>query len=110
MYYNGIIQARCKHNKYIGERVKYFNFVELDKLELIELWWYAEKVGFKESNYLKFWHKFGKAGKVRPLKSEEDVLNIRNHIPKSYKCEIYLEHLETSNVNFKIKYSKPKYY
>ncbi|KAG6491633.1 hypothetical protein ZIOFF_046568 [Zingiber officinale] len=59
---------------------------------MIELWGYAEDIGYKDKQSIKFWHKFGetlKDGKY--LETDTDVLDIIPHIPSNYEVEIYIE-------------------
>ncbi|XP_073023113.1 uncharacterized protein [Primulina eburnea] len=98
IYYNGRFKALEKHDKYIGERFEYFDYVDLDKLGMIEMWGFMEELGFEDKNSFRFWHKVGTTiSKGGYLEKDSDVLNIRKYIPINYEVEIYIEHLDGKN-------------
>ncbi|KAG6519487.1 hypothetical protein ZIOFF_022981 [Zingiber officinale] len=91
------LKSSGTHDEYIGGSVEYFDFVDLDKFGMIELWGFAEDLGLKDKDSIKFWHKVG--GRFingRCLESDLDVLNIKSNIPKNYEVEIYIVHLDAS--------------
>ncbi|KAG6499881.1 hypothetical protein ZIOFF_039682 [Zingiber officinale] len=91
-YYNGEMKSSIHDKKYIGGQFDYFDYVDRDILGMIELWGYAEDIGYKDKQSIKFWHKFGetlKDGKY--LETDTDVLDIIPHIPSNYEVEIYIE-------------------
>ncbi|XP_073152403.1 uncharacterized protein [Henckelia pumila] len=95
MHYGGKLNSIGNHDEYIGGSLEYFDFFDLDKLAMVELWGFAEDLGFKDKYSIKFLHKIGynfKSG--RYLENDSDVLEVRNHIPKNYEVEIFIEHLD----------------
>ncbi|XP_073128641.1 uncharacterized protein [Henckelia pumila] len=90
--------SRRNHTK-VGV-LNFFDYVDLDKIGLIELWGYAEEVGCTEKAKFRFWHKFGKTLNIgRYLDNDETVLDIMNHIPRNFEVEIYIEHVDCVTIN-----------
>ncbi|XP_051149258.1 uncharacterized protein LOC127263977 [Andrographis paniculata] len=81
---------------YLGGEHDYFDFVDIDKLSVLEMWGYAEKLGYKEANSVRFWLKYGNNfdRQCKCLESDKDILWMTKHIPDNYELEIYLEHLD----------------
>lgn len=99
LYYNGRLKSGGKHGEYIGGSFEYFDSVDLDMLGMIELWGFAEDLGFKDKDSIKFWHKVkGTLNEGKYLENDSDVLNIRNYILINYEVEICIEHLDGQNV------------
>ncbi|XP_073129313.1 uncharacterized protein [Henckelia pumila] len=85
------MKSGLEYKEYIGGQFEYFDYVDRDKLGMIELWGYAEDVGCPDK-CIKFWHKFGENLKDgRYLENDIDVMDIIPHIPKNYEVEIYIE-------------------
>ncbi|XP_075494821.1 uncharacterized protein LOC142532397 [Primulina tabacum] len=100
LYYNGSMDSNRKRKTYKGGSTEYFDFVDMDKIGLIELWGYAEQVGCLEKDKFRFWHKIGKSlSNGRYLESDADVVQIRNHVPKNFEVKIYIEHDEFVSIN-----------
>ncbi|XP_075478799.1 uncharacterized protein LOC142519649 [Primulina tabacum] len=100
LYYNGSMETDCKRKMYKGGSTEYFDFIDMDKIGLIELWGYAEEVGCLEKERFRFWHKMGKSlNNGRYLESDAAVVEIRNHVPKKFEVEIYIEHDEFVSIN-----------
>ncbi|XP_073128435.1 uncharacterized protein [Henckelia pumila] len=92
LYYNGEMKSGLHYKEYIGGQFEYFDYVDRDILGMIELWGYAEDVGCKDKQSIKFWHKFGETLKdERYLENDIDVMGIIPHIPSNYEVEIYIE-------------------
>ncbi|XP_073063780.1 uncharacterized protein [Primulina eburnea] len=100
LYYNGSMDSNRKRKTYKGKSTEYFDFVDMDKIGLIELWGYAEQVGCVEKDNFRFWHKIGKSlNNGRYLENDADVVQIRNHVPKNFEVEIYIEHDKFVSIN-----------
>ncbi|XP_075520701.1 uncharacterized protein LOC142553992 isoform X2 [Primulina tabacum] len=100
LYYNASMDSNRKRKTYKGGSTDYFDFVDMDKIGLIELWGYAEQVGCVEKDKFRFWHKIGKSlNDGRYFESDADVVQIRNHVPKNFEVEIYIEHDEFVSIN-----------
>ncbi|XP_073119764.1 uncharacterized protein [Henckelia pumila] len=102
LYYGGTMETIRKKKVYKGGNIEYFDFVDLDKLGIIELRGYAKELGFTDENSFKLWHKLGKSlTKGRYLENDVGVLEIKDHIPHNFEVEVYMEHVEVATNNQK---------
>ncbi|KAG6514902.1 hypothetical protein ZIOFF_025277 [Zingiber officinale] len=67
LYYNGSLKSNGTRDEYIGGSIEYFDFVDLDKFGMIELWGFVEDLGLKDKDSI-----------------------------KNYEVEIYIVHLDAS--------------
>ncbi|XP_073119930.1 uncharacterized protein [Henckelia pumila] len=85
IYYNGTMNVMTTSKEYVGGSIEYFDFVDSRKIQMLHLWGFAEELGLKNKERIRFWHN------DRYLENEEDVLAIKRHIPTNYEVEIYIE-------------------
>lgn len=74
IYFNGRLQSTGEAQGIQRGSFGYFDFVDLDKLGMIELWGFVEDLGFKDKESIKFGHKIrGTVKEGRYLETELDV-------------------------------------
>lgn len=91
--YGGILQ-HTPRRQYIGGSVEYFDFVDSDKCGLLDIWGYAEELGYNDHSTLRFWIKTGKNfdKQHKVLETDVDVCNLGKNVPQNWEVEMFIEH------------------
>ncbi|KAH0764833.1 hypothetical protein KY285_000704 [Solanum tuberosum] len=93
--YHGGVMKRTPEKHYVEGNIDYIDYVNANKLDLVEFKTMAEICGYLK-NSITFWHKRGRSGnRWRLVSTDNEAHAVRKNIPNNNLIEIYFEHLDS---------------
>ncbi|XP_012850789.1 PREDICTED: uncharacterized protein LOC105970499 [Erythranthe guttata] len=79
---------------YIGGQVECFDFLDIDQFGILDMWDFANALGYTEKGSFKFWLKHENC--FRPIETDADVLSIADCIPSNFEVQMFIEKVNNS--------------